>query len=84
MSDFQLNGTKTTRQYMRDNGLDKNLLPRLASAVNVPIIHFSGHDGQSASSFTRRITQAQAESYASFLSTSVANLQTQNILTQLP
>ena len=84
MADFQINGTQTLRRYMRTQGIDHNIIPRLAGAVNVPVIHFSGTDGQAQQTFTRRITQAQAEALAGLLGTSVANLKTQIILTELP
>ncbi len=83
MADYAINGTINIRSYMRANGIDRNLLPRLASAVGVPQIHFTNEIGQSPASFTRRINQAQAESLASLLGTDVATLVTNSILIQL-
>jgi len=56
------------------NGIDKNLLPRIASSVNIPIIHFANEDGQTAETFTRKISEAQAEALAAILGTTIANL----------
>ena len=87
---YQLNGTFFLRRYIRNNGIDENLVPRLAGAINVPRIHFgSRNGGQSTATFTRVLSEAQAQSLATLLGTTVANLKspadgTESILTQLP
>ncbi len=81
---YVLNGTSGVRSYMRANGIDRNLFPRLASSVAIPQIHFTNENGQSPASFTRRINQSQAESLASLLGTDTATLVTNAVLIQLP
>lgn len=84
MADYRLNGTSGVRKFMRDSALNEALLPNIAASVNVPVIHFANRNGQTATSFTRRITQAQAEALAAQLSSSVATLASEGILTELP
>jgi len=87
---YQLNGTFFLRRYIRNNNIDENLVPRLAAATNVPVIHFgSRNGGQTAATFTRTLSEAQAQSLADLLGTTVALLKTpadgtEPILTQLP
>ncbi len=74
MPNYLLSGTRGIKIFMRANGIDKNLLPRIASSVNIPIIHFANEDGQTAETFTRKISEAQAEALAAILGTTIANL----------
>ena len=75
-------GTAGLKSYMRTNSIDTNLLPRIASGLNIPIIHFQG-SGQTAASFQRKIAEAEAQNLASLLGTTVANLKSNSVLTQL-
>ncbi len=84
---YKLNGTAFLRTYMQSNGIDENVTrQRIASAMNVPIIHMRT-EGQTAASFERTISEAQAQSLADLLGTTVANLKADAngpILIQLP
>ena len=73
MSDYKLNGTAFLRTYMRNNGIDENeRRQRIAAAMNIPIIHLASQAGEAA--FERRINEAQAQSLADLLGTTVATL----------
>jgi len=73
---------------MGNNGIDENVTrQRIAAALNIPIIHMGGVLGQTASTFERRISEAQAQALADLLGTTVAtltNIANGPILIQLP
>ncbi len=84
MANYQINGTQTLRRWMRDNGKDHNLIPRLAAGLNIPVLELSAYDGKTVSSFSKRISEAEAQNLADLLGTTVADLKTETILTELP
>ncbi len=82
--DYLLQGTQTLMSYMNSLGLDNdNLRQRVAASIGVPIIHFRS-SGQSSASFQRKISESQAQSLASLMGVSIANLKTNGGLVQLP
>ncbi|MBI5798379.1 MAG: hypothetical protein HZB10_00415 [Candidatus Yonathbacteria bacterium] len=83
MPEYLLNGSKTLKSFMRINNFDDNKTQRVAAGLNIPVIHLVGA-GQDPASFQRRITEAQAQSLADILNTTVANLKTNAGLVQLP
>jgi hypothetical protein len=83
MPNYNLNGTRTLKTYMRNNGFDENMAVRVAAGLGIPNIHVRG-DGQDPASFQRTITEAQGQALAGLLSTTVANLKTNAGLVQLP
>ena len=83
MPNYQMNGSRTLKTYMFNNGFDENMSARVAVALNIPTIHVRGN-GQDPATFQRVISEAQAQNVASLLSTTVANLITNAGLVQLP
>ena len=84
MADYFVRGTKTLMSYFKTLGLDMNAArQRAAASINVPIIYFRS-DGQDPATFSRKITNDQAEALAAVMGVSVANLVTNGGLVQLP
>lgn len=78
MADYILRGTKKLLLYARSLAVFNQSvdLDRIASAINVPLLNFTG-DGKDDASFVSRVySEAEAQSLASILGVSVANVTT--------
>jgi len=77
MSDYVLRGTRNLISYCKTLGVNLNTQrPRIAAALNIPIINLE-NDGRDGGSYVSpKYTEAQAEALGGIIGASVADITT--------